>query len=273
MKRQLAALAACLGAFVFATATHAGTQNTTAAGAVSYEVGAGWVTHSVDVNAQDRWFAFTEFAGRSYCVEAALGVATYFPLDPNLTLYSDSNGTNVFLANDNGAADPSQNKGARVCYQSPLAVGATLVRLFKVTVPIVANSGDSGFVRVRVTETSLIFPVISLKNDNNGTAIKTVVVYVTNNTTVDINASLYVPGWGSVAQFTGNSIVKAANQATNSKKSLASKGGNPPNGVPGWEWTGAAYLIHDGPPGALDAWVDTPDPSGSGTVRLYANPR
>ena len=43
----------------------AGTPNTTAAGAVSYEVGQGWVTHAIDEAAQDRWFTFREVAGRS----------------------------------------------------------------------------------------------------------------------------------------------------------------------------------------------------------------
>lgn len=71
----------------------AGTPNSTAAGAVSYEVGQGWTTHAIDEAAQDRWFTFREVGGRSYCIEAAVGVATYFALNPSLTLYSDTAST------------------------------------------------------------------------------------------------------------------------------------------------------------------------------------
>src|ERR1700676_667070 len=99
MIRHIAALTACVGVLVFASQVEAGTPNTTAAGGVSYEVGEGWATDGVDESSQTRWFASTELAGRSYCVEAALGPATYLPLDPNLTLYSDAAGTVVFKSN------------------------------------------------------------------------------------------------------------------------------------------------------------------------------
>ena len=115
------------GAMAFAAmaaTSQGGTPNTTAAGAVSYEVGQGWVTHGVDESSQNRWFAFKEVGTRSYCVEAALGTATYLPLDPNLTLYSDSSGTTVYLTNTDGASEPPQNKGSRVCYISPTAFGS-----------------------------------------------------------------------------------------------------------------------------------------------------
>jgi hypothetical protein len=112
MKRHVPALAAgALSLFVSAFVC-AGTPNTVAAGAVSYEVGAGWITDSVDDSSQTRWFVFTELAGRSYCVEAALGPATYLPFDPNLTLYTDTSGTVVYLSNTDGAGD-HRNTGAR----------------------------------------------------------------------------------------------------------------------------------------------------------------
>src|SRR5215472_6321666 len=151
MQRHIVALAACLGAFAFVSPAHAGTPNTTAAGAVSYEVNTGWTTDGVDDQNTSRYFIFTEAAGRSYCVEAELGPAAYFPFDPNLTLYTDTTGTTVYLSNDNGLGDPTQYKGARVCYQSALAVGTTTARLVKVNI-VNAASGDSGFIRLRVVD-------------------------------------------------------------------------------------------------------------------------
>lgn len=256
MERQLAALAACLGVFVFASSAQGGTPNTTAAGAVSYEVGGGWITDGVDESSQNRWFVFSELAGRSYCVEATLAPATYFPLDPSLTLYTDSSGTVVYLSNTDGAGEPPQYKGARVCYQSALAVGTSTARLFNVNVPITAGSGDSGFARTRVIDTTLIFPMMCLS--------KTSTLYVANTTPVDINATLYVPGYG-VKQTINN--LKAPNQSTGKGKLLRLD-------LPGdLSWLGAVYLMNSGPPGALEAWVDTNDNCGSNTVRVYANPR
>jgi hypothetical protein len=274
MRQHIAALTACLGAFIVVVLhAHAGTPNTTAAGAVSYEVGAGWVTDGVDEGNQNRWFAFMELAGRSYCVEAALGPATYFPLDPNLTLYSDSAGTVIYLSNTDGVAEPPQNKGSRVCYQSPLGLGATQVRLFKVNVPITAGSGDSGFVRTRVVDTTLIFPYVSISNDSSGTSLNNVQLWVSNTTTVDVNATFYVPGYGALATYSGTKRFKAPNQPTLSK-AVDNIGVKAPSGVANWLWQGPAYLMNDGPPGALEAWVDTGGAAvSSGNLRFYANPR
>jgi len=272
MKRHIAALAASLGVLAFASSAQAGTPNTTAAGAVSYEVGGGWVTHGVDESSQNRWFAYTELAGRSYCVEAALGPATYFPLDPNLTLYSDSAGTVAFLSNSDGVGEPPQNKGSRVCYQSPQAVGATFVRLFKVNVPITAGSGDSGFVRARVIDTTQVFPFVSLSNDGTGNPLSNVSLWVSNTTTVDVNGTFYVPGYGAVATFSGNNKFKAPNQATQSRE-FRDITIHAPAGVAGWSWQGVAYLMNDGPPGALEGWVDTGGAGVQTGVRFFGNPR
>jgi hypothetical protein len=251
---------------VFASSAQAGTPNTVAAGAVSYEVGGGWVTDGVDESSQDRWFAFKELAGRSYCVEAALGPATYFPLDPNLTLYSDSAGTVVYLSNSDGVAEPLQNKGSRVCYQSPLAVGTTTVRLLKVNVPITAASGDSGFLRTRVHDTTLIFPVFWVTNDSAGNPSKTVQLHVVTTTTTDINATLYIPGYGALTTISSSNL-KAPNQSTG-KGWVYGNEVKAPTGIASWKWQGAAYLMYDGPPGAIDAWADTYD--GTGTNRYFA---
>jgi hypothetical protein len=259
---------------LLSASVYASTPNTVAAGAVSYEVGAGWVTDGVDEGNQNRWFAFLELAGRSYCVEATLGPATYFALDPGLTLYSDSAGTVVYLTNADGAAEPPQYRGSRVCYQSPLAIGGTQVRLFKVNVPVAGGSGDTGFLRARVIDTTLIFPVFWLKNDAAGGPAKSVTAWVANTTTTDINGAIYVPGYGAVATYnTSTTKFKAPNQST-ATGNLARKDVSAPSGVPSWNWQGTVYLTHDGPPGALEAWVDTFDPAATSTViRVYANPR
>jgi len=235
------------GAMAFAAiavTSQAGTPNTTATGAVSYEVGQGWVTHGIDESSQNRWFAFKEVGTRSYCVEAALGTATYLPLDPNLTLYSDSSGTTVYLTNTDGASEPPQNKGSRVCYISPTAFGSTFVRLIKVNVPIVASSGDSGFVRLRVVETTQVAETYFVQY-SNGTLYADSQYNVYNQTNTSITARLYLVGFGLTPTFT----VPA--QGVKSGGSLASY----INGGSNQIFRGLVYLMGDGPPGALFGWV------------------
>ena len=171
--------------------------NTTAAGAVSYEVGQGWVTHAIDEAAQDRWFTIREVAGRSYCIEAAIGVATYVPLDPSLTLYSDTSGTTQLAANADGASEPPMNKGARICYASSIAQtttspAANALRAFKVTTPITAGSGDSGFIRVRVVESTLVTERSGSNWDYR----------IYNSGTTSVTGSFYVPGTGKSSDIT-----------------------------------------------------------------------
>ena len=270
MKRSVCALTACVGAFAFATSVH-GAQNNTAAGAVSYEVGAGWVTDGVDVNNQTRWFIFTEFASRSYCVEASLGPATYNPLDPLVTLYSDLSGNTVYLSNNDGTGDAPQYKGSRVCYQSALAVGTTTPRLFNVNLSI--SGTDSGFVRVRVVDTTLVFPELCLQNDSTGAASRSVNLFIANTTTININATVIVPGYGAVKTHTGGNVLKAPNRSTNSGN-LVEDTVTAPSGLVNWSWDGAVFLTHDGPPGALESWADTNDNCrNSAVVRTYAYPR
>ena len=242
---------------------HAGTPNTTAAGAVSYEVGQGWVSSYVDETAQNRWFAYKEFAGRSYCVDAAMGSGTSFPLDPNLTLYTDTTGATVFLANSDSTLEPPRNKGATICYASPLASG-TLVRAFKVNVPIVAASGDSGLVRTQVVESSLYGEWFSQTTDSTGaTAIKTN-VFLYNHTRSAISATLFLPYFGKMGPYT-----VPAEGGMNTQPILSN--------APNFTYASPGYIIHDGYPGALSGWFDDKYPANGNvpvsTVRYNLMPR
>jgi hypothetical protein len=230
------------GAVAFAAiaaTSQAGTPNTTASGAVSYEVGQGWVTHGIDESSQNRWFAFKEVGTRSYCVEAALGTATYLPLDPNLTLYSDSSGTTVYLTNTDGASEPPQNKGSRVCYISPTAFGSTFIRLIKVNVPIVASSGDSGFVRLRVVETTQFAETYKVWY-SNGSVSNDTNYKISNVTNTAVNGRLYLVGFGLTSTF----VVPAQGNKSGSLSTFINGTGNQIYG-------GLVYLMSDGPPGAL----------------------
>jgi hypothetical protein len=253
---------------VFACAVQGGTPNTTVAGAVSYEMGEGWVTHAVDESNQNRWFVYKELAGRSYCVEAALGAATYFPLDPALTLYTDGTGGTVYLSNTDGIGDPTMIKGSRICYQSALAVNASTLRYMKVNVPVTPGSGDSGFVRIRITDTTLIIPEFYLQNNSSGTSIHSVTLTLVNTGTTDVNASLYIPGYGNLVNFTNFSQLKAPDQANNRGQGYAATV-PPPAGQANWKWFGAAYITHNAPPGAFEVWVDTDQLSGTGQARFF----
>jgi len=232
---------------LLAPSAYAGTPNTTAAGAVSYEVGEGWVTQSVDEGAQDRWFVFREVGGRSYCVEAAIGVATYFPLDPNLTLYSDTAGTTQLATNTDGASEPPMNKGARICYASPQTLNTTsppttALRAIKVNVPITAGSGDSGFVRLRVLETTLVADGISVFQTN---------YEIVNTGTTSITGAFYAPGTGKSTDITVNAERVSTAGVSTVFSSVASGR--------------TVYFMHNGPANAVFASIIKVDSSGKAT--------
>ena len=225
----------------------AGTPNTTAAGAVSYEVGQGWVTHAIDEAAQDRWFTFREVAGRSYCIEAAIGVATYVPLDPSLTLYSDTSGTTQLAANADGTSEPPMNKGARICYASSIAQtttspAANALRAFKVTTPITAGSGDSGFIRVRVVESTLVTERSGSNWDYR----------IYNSGTASVTGSFYVPGTGKSSDIT----ISAERRLSGSLGSV----------YPGGYTTSRpVYFMHNGPAAAVAGSLVKTDAQGNVT--------
>jgi len=156
-----ARILAVLG-LAFASQGFATSPNTTAANSVPFEVGQGWVSHYFDESTPTRWFRFGEISGHSYCVEAVQGSFSPIQLDPNVTIYTDATGAttlvsnSVTLTNDNGGGDPNYIKGSRICYISPVTTyGTTSVRGIKINVPITTGSGDSGYVRMRVVETTL----------------------------------------------------------------------------------------------------------------------
>jgi len=146
-----AASAALMLAFVSST-TSATAPNTTAANAVSYEVGQGWVSHYIEETTQNRWFKFTTTGGRGYCVEAAQGSDSPVAFNPNVTVYGDAAGTSLMGSNDNGAFDPAMTLGSRYCFADTTTLDARTIRTIKLNVPVAAGSGDNGYMRLRVYE-------------------------------------------------------------------------------------------------------------------------
>ena len=138
------------------TSTAATPENTVAPAAVSYEVDQGWVSHYFQESVQNRWFKFTTVGGRSYCIEAAQGSDTHIALNPNLTYYLDSTGNSPALSNDNGPNEPAMTLGARVCFVDTNVLDSRTIRTAKLNVPIAASSGDSGYFRFRVSDTTLV---------------------------------------------------------------------------------------------------------------------
>lgn len=150
---------AAIAALVFAlmaTTLSATPVNTTAAAAVSYEVGQGWVSHYIDESTQNRWFKFTTVGGRGYCVEAAQGSDSPVAFNPNVTVYTDVNGTTTLGSNENGSFDPPMTLGARYCFADSNTLDTRTVRTIRVNVPLIAGSGDNGYVRLRVYESTIV---------------------------------------------------------------------------------------------------------------------
>ncbi|MCA3024736.1 MAG: hypothetical protein ING73_16990 [Rhodocyclaceae bacterium] len=233
--------------------------NTTAANAVPYEVGQGWVTHSFDESTTTRWFSYGESAGRSYCLEAVQGPISPVLLDPSITAYTSTTGTVVLTSlqavyvasspvqSDNGAGDPVRIKGARACYIAPTAPGTTAIRAFKVSVPIGAGSGDAGFLRIRVVDTTMYSPsgttsVVSFNQCN-------VMMTISNLSTSTMKVVLSMPA----ASISGNSpgtSTRTANIPANRAANMDLVGqilDSPPTQIV----TGPVYVAHDGPPGML----------------------
>lgn len=251
MNKIVQTLAAC---FALLPAVSVATlPNTIAANAIAYEVGQGWVSHHFDESVQTRWFTFGETARHSYCVEVVPGSATGIQLDPSVTVYSgadgatvlvDANGTTV--QNSNGGGDPNFIKGARICYLSPSPGTTNPTRSFKVTVPIAAGSGDSGFVRIRVTNTTMF---ASCALDPTGIG----------------------PG-GMLHNASGSSIVywvwlvptggQASQMATSAGNASAYGTGSlyyqPVFAAPN-TWS-TCFLAHTAPPGTVSAWINTHNP-------------
>src|SRR5262249_46821196 len=107
-------------------------------------------------------------------------------------------------------------------------------------------------------------------NDSSGNPKQTVTMRVSNTTTVDVNATLYVPGYGVLATY----LFKAQTQP-GGKSSVGTyvKTVQGPAAVASWRWAGTVYLMSDGPPGALEAWADTAEVDNGPTNRYFAFPR
>lgn len=171
MKRIHTLAAALIGACCLINQAGATAANTTAAAAVSYDVGQGWVSHYFDENNTNRWFKFTTVGGRSYCIEASQGSDTHIALNPNVTYYSDAAGTAQVATNDTGLFEPPMTLGARTCFVDSTALDTRTVRTVKVNVPLALGTGDNGYARLRIFDTTIMTPRLDWNvNTLNGDA-------------------------------------------------------------------------------------------------------
>jgi hypothetical protein len=150
---KIACAAACLLLSFQSLATP---PNTTAANAVSYEIGQGWVSHYFEESTQNRWFKFTTVGGRSYCIEAAQGSDSPVPLDPNLTYFFDAAGATTALTNSNGPNQPAMTTGSRICFVDTTSLDTRTIRSTRLNVPIATGSGDNGYMRFRIYDTTVV---------------------------------------------------------------------------------------------------------------------
>ena len=255
MKANLATTLVAVTAALFSAGSLAGTPNTTAAGAVSYEVGQGWISDYVDETTPIRWFAYKEFAGRSYCVEASMGSGTYFPLNPDLTLYTDATGATAYLSNLDGTIEPPRNKGATICYSSPLTAGS-VVRAVKVNVPVTAGSGDSGLVRVRALESTLYGEQFSFRTGVTGSSqIANTYVWLYNHSNTAVSARIYLPGYGTISLPT-----VPAEGSTYSIPVLST--------AANYTYRSPGFVIYDGYPGAISGRFDITAPDSNNNLVL-----
>jgi hypothetical protein len=265
------AILASAGSTVFA-----GTPNTTPAGAVSYEVGQGWVSAYYDETTPDRWYSYAEIGSRSYCIEAVQSSVSPIPLDPKVYAYTDPTGAaylvvnGLQVANDNGGGDPYFVKGARACYIAP--AGGVVVRGLKVSAPLAAGSGDSGFVKFRVVETTLTASPWFIVMGAYGVYTQGY-LQLRNRTSTDINVTVTSSGvWTSRGDSQGITTRPFA-------VTVRPDSGNPlrtvnitsllvlpanwvstfpnPNDTSSFPtvW-GNLNIAHDGPPGSLQGYID-----------------
>jgi hypothetical protein len=134
--------------------------NTTAANATAYEIGQGWVSHYFDESATNRWFNFPAIGGRSYCLEAVLGSDTVVQLNPTLDVYSGQGGypgRTLMGSSAYQEVDPPLYLGARYCFvENAVNLGQGNWHSVNVKVPIAAGSGDNGYVRLRIYDTTIV---------------------------------------------------------------------------------------------------------------------
>ena len=236
--------------FALIGVAHAGTPNTTAANAVAYDVGSGWATHYFDENTQTRWFRFSEIGGYSYCIEAVQGPISPIQLDPNLAVYTDASGTTILsisgsqLINDNGVGEPAMQKGSRICYITPTTYGTQTIRAIKLNVPIVVGSGDTGFIKFRIVNTTLF-----------GARFMGGQVTISNIGSTAVNFKPFASNYQGV---TGPFTVAAGATAENTFYY--------------WDYTAPGFTLlipNDGPPGALRGVNRYTDPNVANNIVLY----
>jgi hypothetical protein len=152
-------LAGVSAALVLVGSVFALPPNSNVNGFVSYEIGQGWVSHEFTEAEQNRYFAVVTWSGRSYCFEAVQGSDSPYRLNPTMTVYQSPDESVVAQSNDNDSSyEPAMLLGSRVCWIDTSGVARTQ-RMIKVSAAIAAGSGESGFIRFRVYDTSVVAPL------------------------------------------------------------------------------------------------------------------
>ncbi len=263
---QLSLVAAVF--FLNASLSHAAVDNTTVAGAVPYEVGQGWVSHHFDESAQERWFVFEEQAGRSYCIEAAQGSASYYSLNISLSLYASGAETTPLLSNNNDAEGSAPiSKDTRICYASSLQnINDKAARPIKINVPAEYGDEKNGYVRLRIVETTYIAQHFN--------------TYYIRETTYPY----YISSGNSTFRFTNNSLRPVKISFFSVKHGIFAKeviinrvtyGPQNVNITPllsTGSYSGAIHIMHDGPPHIFsDAYIGviTSGPYAESTSNTY----
>jgi hypothetical protein len=268
---RLAQLLVALTLGSLAGQSNAGNPNTDAADSVAYEVDQGWVTTSLESASTNRWFAYGEVGGHSYCVETATGSLSPIAIDTRVDVYSDANGTTPLtingtaVANDVATGEPIYVDGARSCYIAPGAPSTSTIRLAKISAPTMAG-GDTGYVRFRVVETTLFAPswYASMPTYGPRPDQRYTTYFVISNrlsgTTINVRlVTKVVTGSGATSVDQTKAVsdcLCAPAGPTDTTHGALMPGVTAPANTTGIR--GSLMIAHDGPPGAIDSFAVDP---------------
>jgi hypothetical protein len=200
MKRIQVLLGVCL---VMVPLT-ASAQNNSAANAVGYKAGEGWINVNVGAAPNNqRWYAYQVVQGRSYCVEGVSEATPTLDYDGETTVFRN-NGTTVVGSSDDAFTEPDMgtfNPG-RVCYISDestvhyarvgnFGLDPTVVRSYRWRVEdttlfcpwFFSGNGFEAFILIRNSAATAVKVTVRLRNTAG------VIVGTPQTATVPANAS------------------------------------------------------------------------------------